>query len=152
MPALKINEHFLKASRHFEEYIVSKKLRRTPERNYLLEIIYRKENHFDVEELFRSIRKDKFNLSKATLYNSLELFVESGVVIRHYLTTNVSIYEKAYGQKQHDHFICKNCKSVIEFCDPRLHMIRNSLEEMLKVKIESHNLYLYGICSNPDCS
>lgn len=152
MPNQKVQEHFLKASKHFEDFIVSKKLRRTPERNYLLELIYKKENHFDVDELYKSIRKDKFSLSKATIYNSLELFVESGVVIRHYLTTNISIYERAYGQRQHDHFICKHCKSVIEFCDPRLHMIRNSLEEMLHVKIESHNLYLYGLCSDPNCN
>jgi Fur family ferric uptake transcriptional regulator len=146
------NPNFLKAFQIFEEFIVAKKLRRTPERNYLLELIYNNENHFDVEELYQSLAKDKFHLSKATVYNSLDLFVESGIVIRHYLHNNISIYEKAYGQRQHDHFVCSNCKTIVEFCDPRLYMIKKSLGEILKVKINSHNLYLYGICSNPQCN
>ncbi len=145
------NDLYTKAAKILEEYITKKNLRKTPERNYLLKLIYSKEHHFDVEELFASVSALDFKLSKATLYNSLELFIECGIVLKHYLNHNTSVYEKAYGQRQHDHFVCNNCKSVIEFCDPRLYMIKKSLEESLHVKIDSHNLYLYGTCSNSAC-
>lgn len=140
-----------KASKILEDYIILKKLRRTPERNYLLKLIYDRNDHFGAEDLFHAIDKNQFNISKATVYNSLELFLECGIVTKHYLNNNTSIYEKAYGFKQHDHFICQECKKIIEFCDPRLYQIKKSLEEVLKVEINSHQLYLYGKCMDKAC-
>ncbi|MFN5850114.1 MAG: Fur family transcriptional regulator, partial [Chitinophagales bacterium] len=141
-----ILELYDKASKILEDYIVLKKLRRTPERNYLLKLIYERNDHFGAEDLFHAIDKNQFNVSKATVYNSLDLFLECGIITKHYLNNNTSIYEKAYGFKQHDHFICQECKKIIEFCDPRLYQIKKSLEEVLKVEINSHQLYLYGSC------
>ncbi len=146
-----ILELYDKASKILEDYIVLKKLRRTPERNYLLKLIYERNDHFGAEDLFLAIDKNQFNVSKATVYNSLDLFLECGIITKHYLNNNTSIYEKAYGFKQHDHFICQECKKIIEFCDPRLYQIKKSLEEVLKVEINSHQLYLYGTCHNSAC-
>ncbi|MBL7788774.1 MAG: transcriptional repressor [Chitinophagales bacterium] len=146
-----IQELFDKASKILEDYIVLKKLRRTPERNYLLKLIYDRNDHFGAEDLFHAVDKNQFNVSKATVYNSLELFLECGIITRHYLNNNTSIYEKAYGFKQHDHFICQECKKIIEFCDPRLYQIKKSLEEVLNVEINSHQLYLYGVCGDKGC-
>ena len=146
-----ILELYDKASKILEDYIILKKLRRTPERNYLLKLIYERNDHFGAEDLFLAIDKNQFNVSKATVYNSLDLFLECGIITKHYLNNNTSIYEKAYGFKQHDHFICQECKKIIEFCDPRLYQIKKSLEEVLKVEINSHQLYLYGTCQNSAC-
>jgi len=146
-----IRELYEKASKILEDYIVLKKLRRTPERNYLLKLIYERNDHFGAEDLFHAIEKEKFNVSKATVYNSLDLFLECGIITKHYLNNNTSVYEKAYGFKQHDHFICQECKKIIEFCDPRLYQIKKSLEEVLKVEITSHQLYLYGYCRDKNC-
>lgn len=133
-------------------YIDQKNLRKTAERYYILGVIYDYDQHFDAEKLYEIIKNNSFNISKATIYNSLDFFLEAGLIVRHYLENNISVYEKAYGYKQHDHFICNNCKSIIEFCDPRIHQIKQSLQEILNVKITSHNLYLHGICSNPKCN
>jgi Fur family ferric uptake transcriptional regulator len=146
-----ILELYDKASKILEDYIILKKLRRTPERNYLLKLIYQRNDHFGADDLFLTVDKERFNISKATVYNSLELFLECGIIKKHYLNNNTSIYEKAYGFKQHDHFICQDCKKIIEFCDPRLYQIKKSLEEVLKVEINSHQLYLYGNCKDKKC-
>lgn len=146
-----ILELYDKASKILEDYIILKKLRRTPERNYLLKLIYERNDHFGAEDLYHAVDKQLFNVSKATVYNSLELFLECGIITKHYLNNNTSIYEKAYGFKQHDHFICQECKKIIEFCDPRLYQIKKSLEEVLKVEINSHQLYLYGVCTDKAC-
>lgn len=146
-----ILELYDKASKILEDYIILKKLRRTPERNYLLKLIYERNDHFGAEDLYHAVDRQLFNVSKATVYNSLELFLECGIITKHYLNKNTSIYEKAYGFKQHDHFICQECKKIIEFCDPRLYQIKKSLEEVLKVEINSHQLYLYGVCTDKAC-
>ena len=146
-----ILELYDKASKILEDYIILKKLRRTPERNYLLKLIYQRNDHFGADDLFLTVDKERFNISKATVYNSLELFLECGIIKKHYLNNNTSIYEKAYGFKQHDHFICQECKKIIEFCDPRLYQIKKTLEEVLKVEINSHQLYLYGNCKYKKC-
>lgn len=145
-------ELYEKALQILEDYIVLKKLRRTPERNYLLKLIYEREGHFDADEIYHTVVGQNFNISKATVYNSLELFLECGIVSRHFMNNNnTSLYERAYGFRQHDHFICNQCKKIIEFCDPRLYQIKKSLEDVLKVKIDSHNLYLYGHCTDDKC-
>lgn len=152
MSNISTNEQYIRALQILDEYIADKKLRRTPERNYLLKLIYDKSTHFVAEELYNAIIKENFNISKATVYNSLELFLDCGVVVKHYLNNNISVYERAYGFRQHDHFVCNNCKTIIEFCDPRLYQVKKTLEEVLGVTIHSHNFYLYGLCSNPKCN
>ncbi len=72
--------------------------------------------------------------------------VDSGLVIRHQFGKNISLYEKSHKRKQHDHVICKDCGKIMEFCDPRVQKIKESAEEVLGVKIDTHTLYFYGHC------
>jgi Fur family ferric uptake transcriptional regulator len=128
-----------------------KKMRKTSERYYILSEIYKLNTHFDVDTLYKNLSDTTYRISRATIYNNLELFLECGLIVKHHFGQNLSLYEKSFGYKQHDHFICNQCQSIIEFCDPRLHQIKKSLEEILNVTVDSHSLYLYGKCSNEKC-
>ena len=66
------------------------------------------------------------------------------MVKRHQFDSNISHYEKSYFNNQHDHLILTDTGEVIEFCDPRLHTIKQNIEEIFDVKIDSHSLYFYG--------
>lgn len=143
---------FQRALEKLELHLVEKKLRRTPERNDILKLIYLQDRHLDTESIYLALIDKGIKLSKATVYNSLELFLELGLVLKHYLSNQVAVYEKAIGQKQHDHFYCTQCKKIIEFCDPRIQMILSSIEENLQVKISKHNLYLQGVCLDDRCA
>src|SRR5258706_11009105 len=135
----------------FTAYLEQKELRKTSERYAILEEIYSQEGHFDVEQLFDKMNSKDYSVSRATVYNTLDLLVECDLVSKHQFGQNLAQYEKSYGYRQHDHLICTDCNKVIEFCDPRIQNIQNTVEELLHFNVLHHSLILYASCKKTHC-
>jgi Fur family ferric uptake transcriptional regulator len=98
----------------FTEYLTFHNCRKTPERFAILDHIYSTKGHFDINSLYKSMIDINFRVSKATLYNTIELLLDCGLVVKHQFGGNVSTYERAYGNDNHSHLICIACGNVQE--------------------------------------
>lgn len=141
---------FLQVQKLFADYLELHHQRKTSERFAILEEIYSRNDHFDAESLFIEMKNKHYNVSRATVYNTLDLLLECELITRHQFGNNQSRYEKSYGFRQHDHLICLDCNKVLEFCDPRIHQITTRMGDLLNFDIDHHSLILYGHCRGCD--
>jgi Fur family ferric uptake transcriptional regulator len=128
----------------FSKYLKSHGLRQTPERFAILSEIYLSEGHFDLKSLGERLTKKRFIVSRGTLYSTIELLLDCGLIKRFRFYGNRTGYEKTRNTKPHDHLILQDTGEVLEFSDAQLSDIQKMLEQQFDVEIYDHSLIFYG--------
>ena len=127
-------------------YLEMNNRRKTPERYAILEAVYDINGHFTLEELSDKLTEEnKFPVSRATLYNTLKLFMELRLVIRHRFQGQTK-YEACYDNNSHSHQICTVCGKVTEIKSPQISETIANMH-LKRFRKDGYSLYIYGICS-----
>ena len=140
-----LDENILTAVRKiFTDYLQRHNYRKTNERFLILDEIYSINGHFDIDSLYTQMSERRLHVSKATIYNTVELLMDCNLLTRHQFGRNCAQYERSFEFKQHDHFVDLATGAVFEYCDPRIMEIQKSVEEMFDVDVAYHSLTFYG--------
>ena len=125
----------------------SGKHRTTPERFAVLDAVLQSQGHFNAESLYYRMISNGVKISKATVYNTLELLKECGLVSKYRFAENTSRYEKAFGIPHHHHMICLECGEILEFVNDKLERIQNEMCSEKEFALQSSSLQIFGTCS-----
>ena len=128
----------------FTSFLEENGHRKTLERYAILEELYGCDEHLDIDSLFARMEARNFRVSRATLYNTMEILLESRLVRRHQFGDNSAHYEKSFFDGKHDHVILTDTGEILEFSDPLIQEIKKTIEDVLGVSIDSHSLYFYA--------
>lgn len=127
-----------------ETYLDRRGLRRTKQRDAIIETFLGTEDHLTSDELHQLVAADHPNIGLATVYRTLKLFVEAGVASERTFRDGVSRYEVR--APHHDHLICTSCDSILEFENEDIERLQEQVAKNLGFVLTAHRLELYGLC------
>lgn len=128
------------------EYLTSNKLRKTPERFAILDVVFSHNDHFDIDTLYEEMESRSYHVSRSTVYNAMELFCDCGIVRKHQFGTQQAQYEKVMNSGNHHHLICTECGKIKEVKDADLMRFVSS-RKYGTFNMSYFSLYVYGVCS-----
>ncbi len=130
----------------FRAFLKSRGRRVTREREFIAEAVLVNHGHFDVDELFLGL-KGRAGVSKASIYRTIPILIESGLLAAVYLENGHMHYERVYGREHHSHLRCTACGRIFEFSVPELPLIEKDVAEAKNFKSEGHKFEIWGLCS-----
>jgi Fur family transcriptional regulator, ferric uptake regulator len=133
----------------FLEHIQAAGLRRTGQRDLILEIFLSTEEHLTSEDLHHLVHKIDPTIGLTTVYRTLKLLTEAGLAREVRFGDNKTYYEHHYNHEHHDHMICTDCGKVIEFFSPDIEALQDEMASNFGFKPTHHSLRLWGVCA--DC-
>tara|TARA_B110000971_G_scaffold220436_1_gene264020 strand:+ start:543 stop:950 length:408 start_codon:yes stop_codon:yes gene_type:complete len=129
--------------KNIEEKCKAKDVRLTDQRRVIAKVMSNSNDHPDVDELHKRVNKIDKKISIATVYRTVKLFEESGILEKHDFKGGKARYEEA-PEEHHDHLIDINSGEIIEFVDKDIEILQNEVAEKLGYKLVDHKLELYG--------
>lgn len=136
-------------ARKFQKFIQKQNLLWSTEREIITEQVFDNHFHFTADDLFIQLNKKGKDISRATVYRTLELLERSGLVSKIQMQSGKRLYEHIFGHPHHDHLICQKCGKMVEFHSTGIEELQKRVALENNFKMTGHCLKIYGICS--DC-
>lgn len=133
----------------FLKHIQKQGLKRTAQRDLILDVFLQTEGHLSGEDLYRLVRDRDSSVGQTTVYRTLRLLTDAGLAREVRFGDGRAHYEHQYKHQHHDHMICKECGKIIEFYSPELEAIQDAMAAKHRFELTSHLLRMIGICA--DC-
>jgi len=131
----------------FQNFLLRKGRRWTPERQAILAEVFAHHDHFDAEELHLRLRQRGLRISRASVYRTLALLVESGLVAEVFVEDGHMHYEHVYGHEHHCHLRCLGCRRIVEFRDEAVLQVEERLAVAHDFQVTGHKLEVFGYCA-----
>lgn len=147
--AVKNNDKFTVEKRILDEHIQAAGLRRTSQRELILEIFLETEGHLTSENLYILVQKEDDTVGLTTVYRTLKLLTEAGLAREVRFGDNKTYYEHHYDHDHHDHMICTQCGKVIEFFSAEIEALQDEMAGKFGFNPTHHSLRMWGVCE--DC-
>jgi Fur family ferric uptake transcriptional regulator len=130
----------------FKKFLLKQNLKFTPQRKFILDAVFATHRHFDADEMVEILRQRGKNVSRASVYRTLDLLVKGNLVHAMELGDTKKTYEHIAGHKHHDHLICLECGRAIEFDETSIEMLQEKVCDQMKFKAQHHSLRIFGRC------
>ena len=131
----------------FLKHIQKQGLKRTAQRDLILDVFLQTEGHLSGDDLYRLVREKDHGVGQTTVYRTLRLLTDAGLAREVRFGDGRAHYEHNYKHQHHDHMICKECGKIIEFYSPELEAIQDSMAAKHRFELTSHLLRMIGICA-----
>lgn len=129
------------------EHMLKRGLRTTDQRKLIVETFFRSPNHVSIEELLADVRRQDPKVGYATVYRTLKLLTECGVAFERKFGDGLTRYELADEESHHDHLICVDCGTIVEFEEPRIEDLQEKIAARYGFMLKSHKHEMYGVCT-----
>lgn len=137
------------ATEIFRKFLKSEKNRITPERFEVLDTALDQKGHFGADDLYIEMKNRKSRVSRATVYKTLELLVQCGLLSKRNFGENLTRYESNFKKQSHDHLICMDCGRIIEFTNAQIKRLPDSISDDLGFDVESYSFNIFARCRDP---
>jgi Fur family ferric uptake transcriptional regulator len=129
----------------FAAYLAKNRLKRSDQREAIVDTFLRSESHLSVDDLLHMVQKRRPDVGRTTVYRTLKLLQAAGLAQELELRGE-SRFEREYNRAHHDHFICQHCGDIIEFESPEIERIQDEIAAGLGFEIEGHRHQIFGRC------
>jgi len=131
----------------FRRFLAERRLNFTRERRAILACVFADDRHFEAKELVGTLRQRGARVSRATVYRTLALLVDSGLLDEVSLGGEHRHYEHVLGHEHHDHLVCNSCGRIIEFTSPAIERLQEQICREHRFKASGHRLRIFGRCA-----
>ena len=129
----------------FAAYLAKHRLKRSEQREVILDTFLRSERHLSVDDLLQMVQRRRSDIGRTTVYRTLKLLQAAGLAQELELHGQ-SRFEREYKRQHHDHFICKSCGEIFEFTSAEIERIQDEIAADIGFVIDGHRHQIFGYC------